>query len=427
MLRDRNFIFFAFILAVAFLAHSGASAQSVDSLRQKITENNQKIAELEAQIEQYSNLLNSTSKEAQTLKNALAALELTRKKLETDLALTTRQISKTSLTLEQLAEEIDIAEKKIALGVEVIAENIRQVQMTESQSVIEELLNNKSMSDTWNYMNALNTVQERVKIEVESVRDLRIELDEKRIAAIGEKAKLESYQKNLAGQKQVVLSTQTEKDKLLKDTQNKEANYRTILAEQIKQKEAFEKELMEYESQLKIAIDPSSIPSARAGLLSWPVKNVYGTQDFGYTAAAAKLYRTTGKHGGVDLRAAIGTPIKAALSGTVSEVEAINHKSGCQYGKFVLIKHPNGLSTIYGHLSTVYVSVGDTVITDDDIGLSGNTGYATGPHLHFGLYATQGIRVVDSGTIGSARCAGIKTVAATPAAYLDPMSYLSKP
>ena len=116
--------------------------------------------------------------------------------------------------------------------------------------------------------------------------------------------------------------------------------------------------------------------------------------------------------------------MKAALSGTVTEIESTNIRSGCQYGKFVLVKHANGLSTIYAHLSSVNVSKGSTVTTGEVIGYSGNTGYSTGPHLHFGVYASEGIKVVTADQLGSTYCAGIKTVAANPEAYLDPMLYL---
>jgi murein DD-endopeptidase MepM/ murein hydrolase activator NlpD len=110
----------------------------------------------------------------------------------------------------------------------------------------------------------------------------------------------------------------------------------------------------------------------------------------------------------------------ASLGGVVTDTEAVITKNGCQYGKFVLIKHSNGLSTIYGHLSQVNVTPGQAVSTGERIGYSGNTGYTTGPHLHFGVYATQGIRIINS--IGN--CVGIKTVSASLNAYLDPMLYL---
>lgn len=414
------------LIAGSFSFKEQLLAANIDDIRSKISENSQKIEEIQKQIDQYSTLLNSTSKEAQTLKSALSTLELTQKKLEANLKLTTTQISKTSLTLEELREDIIDTERKIASTSQAVAINLRSMHMAESESAIEELLKNKSISDTWDYINALKTIESRIKNELTDLQDLHEILGLKHSEALGEKTKLESYKIALSDQTKIVQSNKEEKDKLLKDTQNKESTYKTLLSEAVKEREVFERELREYESQLKITLDPSAVPGARSGILSWPLKDVYVTQYFGYTAAAAKLYKTTGKHGGIDLRAPVGTATYSALSGTVVDTEPIKHKKGCQYGKWVLIRHSNGLSTIYGHLSVVSVKPGDNVVTGDLIGYSGTTGFATGPHLHFGVYASAGIKIVDSSSLGSNNCIGIKTVAATPAAYLDPSAYLPK-
>lgn len=414
------------LIAGSFSFKEQLLAANIDDIRSKISENSQKIEEIQKQIDQYSTLLNSTSKEAQTLKSALSTLELTQKKLEANLKLTTTQISKTSLTLEELGEDIIDTERKIASTSQAVAINLRSMHMAESESAIEELLKNKSISDTWDYINALKTIESRIKNELTDLQDLHEILGLKHSEALGEKTKLESYKIALSDQTKIVQSNKEEKDKLLKDTQNKESTYKTLLSEAVKEREVFERELREYESQLKITLDPSAVPGARSGILSWPLKDVYVTQYFGYTAAAAKLYKTTGKHGGIDLRAPVGTATYSALSGTVVDTEPIKHKKGCQYGKWVLIRHSNGLSTIYGHLSVVSVKPGDNVVTGDLIGYSGTTGFATGPHLHFGVYASAGIKIVDSSSLGSNNCIGIKTVAATPAAYLDPSAYLPK-
>ncbi len=414
------------LVAGAFSFSGGVGyAANIDDIRSKIAENNQKIEEIQKQIDQYSTLLNTTSKEAQTLKNALSSLELTQKKLEANLKLTTTQISKTALTLEELSDDINVTEKKIASTSKAVAVNIRNMNMAESESAIEELLKNKSMSETWDYINALKTFEGRIKNELSDLQDLRKILGLKRDEAQGEKSKLESYKIALSDQTKVVQANKEEKDKLLKDTQNKESTYKNLLATAIKEREAFEKKLFEYESQLKIAIDPNSIPNARSGVLMWPLESVSVTQFFGKTVAAQRLY-TSGTHGGIDLRASNGTKVMAALSGTVIDTEGVRIKTGCQYGKWVLIRHPNGLTSIYGHLSLVTVNPGDTVLTGDTIGYSGNTGYATGPHLHFGVYASAGVKIVDSSSLGSSKCAGIKTVAAPTSAYLDPSAYLPK-
>lgn len=93
--------------------------------------------------------------------------------------------------------------------------------------------------------------------------------------------------------------------------------------------------------------------------------------------------RTQGIHGynGVDLAAATGTQILAAASGQV----IISRPSGWNggYGNYIVIKHPNGTQTLYAHLSANHVSTGEWVTKGQLIGLMGNTGKSTGPHLHF--------------------------------------------
>ena len=90
----------------------------------------------------------------------------------------------------------------------------------------------------------------------------------------------------------------------------------------------------------------------------------------------------TGKrkgHTGMDLAVPTGTPIRAALSGTVT----VSKYNAGGYGYYVMIDHGNGLTTLYGHCSQLQARVGQTVQAGDIIALSGSTGRSTGPHLHF--------------------------------------------
>lgn len=83
-------------------------------------------------------------------------------------------------------------------------------------------------------------------------------------------------------------------------------------------------------------------------------------------------------HQGIDLAAPIGTPIAAAAAGTVSTA---GWRDG--YGQTVVIDHGNGVTTLYAHQAAIGVSVGQTVGQGSIIGVVGNTGNSTGPHLHF--------------------------------------------
>lgn len=87
---------------------------------------------------------------------------------------------------------------------------------------------------------------------------------------------------------------------------------------------------------------------------------------------------SSGSHTGVDFHAASGTSVHAVGAGTVVEAGW-----GGAYGNQVVIKMNDGMYTQYGHLSSIGVSVGQTVTPGEQIGLSGATGNVTGPHLHF--------------------------------------------
>ncbi|MCS6833784.1 MAG: M23 family metallopeptidase, partial [Flammeovirgaceae bacterium] len=84
-------------------------------------------------------------------------------------------------------------------------------------------------------------------------------------------------------------------------------------------------------------------------------------------------------HHGIDLDLNVGEPIYAVFDGVVRIAK--NNRRG--YGNYVLIRHDNGLETLYGHLKTYFVRPGQLVKAGQMIGLGGNTGRSTGPHLHF--------------------------------------------
>lgn len=84
-------------------------------------------------------------------------------------------------------------------------------------------------------------------------------------------------------------------------------------------------------------------------------------------------------HNGLDVKVYVGDTIRAAFDGKVRIVKY--EPRG--YGKYIVIRHPNGLETVYGHLSKQIVKVDDVVRAGEPIGLGGNTGRSTGSHLHF--------------------------------------------
>ena len=90
-------------------------------------------------------------------------------------------------------------------------------------------------------------------------------------------------------------------------------------------------------------------------------------------------------HTGIDLVEPFGSPIYAADDGIVALVGS----SSTGYGNYVVIAHSGGLATLYGHLSTSLVKVGQAVTQGQPVGLEGSTGNSTGPHVHFELRINQ--------------------------------------
>jgi len=118
--------------------------------------------------------------------------------------------------------------------------------------------------------------------------------------------------------------------------------------------------------------------SAKRGFLKSPLKFAHMTSRFGNRRHPVLGYRKA--HEGIDYAAPVGTPVWAVGDGTVTTA---GWQGGC--GKTVVIRHRNGYATQYCHLSQILVSAGDRVTQKAVVGAVGQTGLATGPHLHFAV------------------------------------------
>jgi len=128
------------------------------------------------------------------------------------------------------------------------------------------------------------------------------------------------------------------------------------------------------------AQEVSAGTASSAGMI-WPVSGYSSiSSSFGYRIHPIYGYQKF--HSGIDIPAAAGTPVRAAASGTVI---AASYDSSM--GNYVIISHGNGVSTIYMHNSSVYVSAGQAVSQGDTISGVGTTGSSTGNHLHFSVKA----------------------------------------
>ncbi len=271
-------------------------------------------------------------------------------------------------------------------------------------------------------MRQIINLQTSLRSHVADLNGTKIELEGDKKETEEKKDDLKEFSNTLSDQKKVVAANTSEKNTLLTETKSQEAAYQALVKKRLEEKAALEKEIFEYESQLKYILDPSTIPSAGSSPFSWPTNDVYITQQFGKTSASGRLY-ASGSHNGTDFKALMGTAILALADGTVSgsgDTDATCNRTS--FGKWILVKHDNGLAATFAHLSVISVKSGEKVKRGQVIGYSGNTGYSTGPHLHISVYPNDAVNAENR---ASASCAG-KTYympIAAVNAYLDPMQY----
>lgn len=398
---------------------------AVEDLQRKIEERNRNIEQLNKEIKLYEELVDKTSQEAKTLQALIKGLEQNAKALNLDIQKTSAKIDVANLDIKKLDINIKSSEEKIEIFKDGIASSINEISRSEDISVVENLLNKKNLSELLIGIDAQLNFNNAIHKKVLELQQEKQVLQKNKNEQETKKKELVVLKTELSDKKKVVDNTKTERNQVLKETKNQEKNYQQMVADRQAKKTALEKEIFDYESQLKYTLDPSSIPKAGSMAWAWPVDKVLITQKFGKTNASKRLY-VSGTHNGVDFGVPIGTKVKAMGPGVVLGTGDTDVTcKGASFGRWVLIRFDNGLAATYAHLSVISTSKGQQVSTGDVIGYSGNTGYSTGPHLHISAYAADAVNVVDR---PSATCGGrIYTMPIAPVdGYLDPMVYFPK-
>jgi len=411
----------AAILAILLLIPINFShAQTVADLQKQIGQKNSDISSLEQEIAAYQSELDNLGQQKSSLNKSIQELDLTRKKLNADIAITQKKIDKTNLTIESLSSDISIKEDAIATNRDSISLGIKSTNEYEEGNIVGTLLSQNDFTTIWNDVDNIVAVRESIIKNIAQLKKAKGDLENTKNETVIAKNQLTALKSKLADQQKIVEQNTKEKNQLLKQTKNSESNYQKLLKDRIAKRDAFEKELRDYEAELQFILDPSKLPSS--GVLSWPLEKVFVTQLFGKTVAAKRLY-ASGTHNGVDFRASVGTPVMAMADGTVLGTGDTDLTcQGASFGKFVFIQYNNGLSSTFGHLSLIKAYEGEQVKRGEVVGYSGATGHVTGPHLHVSLYASQAVKMASK---ASASCDGrIYRLPVAPVnAYLDVLYY----
>ncbi len=257
-------------------------------------------------------------------------------------------------------------------------------------TILTTLLRNEHLSDSVADIQATVTLSQTLVDNVKRLGDLENQLTSQISSAQSDRAARQVERVDLVNRQYIVQDQQVAKQQLLAQTNDQEQVYQSQLSALEQQQQAISDEIAGIESILRKNIDPNLLPLPRPGVLLWPVKDGRMTQGYGRTDFAIKNYHSQW-HNGIDIDAvAVGTEVYAAEDGTV--IDTGNQDQFCPraaYGRFIEIKHNNGLTTLYGHLSRSIVTIGEKVKRGDVIGYLGKTGWATGPHTHFSVFASQ--------------------------------------
>jgi len=357
--------------------------KKIDEQNQRLKEINEELAQKEKELQNTRDEKSSLQREINTIKNNISQLNLN---IKAD------KINIEKLNLEINSLNYDIRDIELAVGdkEESVGEILRKIQRNGNQNFLTFLLKGNSLADSLLESQTLVDISSQLSIEIEHLKEFHTELNEKVAEVDNKKNNIERNTKNLEYRKVIVQDQESEKQIILEQTKNKEAEYQDQVEELRKIQDEIAGEISNIEDELRSKFDVSLLPIKRPGVLEWPIalKEDGGigiiTQHFGEISS---LYG--GKpHNGLDIGVPVGTPVVSTEDGIVIAVDNNDQSSWqkYQYGKHVLIEHNNNLATIYAHLSKQVVNKGDIVKRGDIIGYSGNTGYSTGPHLHFGVY-----------------------------------------
>ncbi len=391
---------------------------TVDGLKSTIQEKAQELQKINDEISKVeTNLNNSKSKEV-GIKKDISRLGANIQQLNLKVRAGEVTVETLRLELKDLSLSIGDIEEGIKSKRSAVASSLRLVQQKDSENIIMTILKNASLAASVAEAQNIMDLNDGLSLEISSLKSLQDELGEKLTTVDSKKQQIEKETLNAKYNKTLIEEQKTDREKLLNLTKAEQSVYAKRLEQLETEQEKITQVMEELEYKLRSTFDPSLLPLKRAGVLSYPISNPRLTQDYGATSFAQQAYKSK-FHNGLDFAAPIGTPIYAAEDGDVYAVH--NNDTGTlrwqkfQYGKYIIIKHDNNLATLYAHLSNQIVSADQKVKRGDIIGYSGNTGYTTGPHIHFTVFWAPSIQLKS---IPPAR--GLVPVGVT----IDPGDYL---
>ena len=362
----------AFLLLAIFPTVISVRAATKAEIQQQIQNAQNKKSELQTRQSNLQSQKNDAVAEKAALDKEIAELEDQIYNVNTIIWQKDDEIA-------QKEQEITDAEAQIQIYDASFKERARAMYMHGSTSYLDVLFGAQSLSDLMYKFELVSRIIDYDRNMLQEMADAKQKIVDAKAVIEDERAEQEEYRQVLQAQDdtlQVALSQ--------RETQIAEIN---ADIEKAKQEEAArDAEIQKLNDQINSMVSSgqassttsqaSSGPIQSTGSMIWPAISRTITSEYGTRFhPIQKVWKT---HTGLDIGASYGTPIAAADSG---RVVLAGWNGG--YGKCIMVDHGSGLSTLYGHCSSIAVSVGQTVSQGQTIGYVGSTGNSTGPHLHF--------------------------------------------
>ncbi len=349
------------------------------------------MSEYKAQLDGLSGVFEELEKEQEKLENEIANAqneqekqEVIKNQLDSQITNLTSQVTVLSdkiTLLEDNLQKTEIAlqqkEESIEANMDMFLQRVYAMYTTPPSSTIGLILGADSFAEMLTAVEFSARVAEQDNELLEIMKEELEGIEEDKRIIEEDKLELETSKTDLQD-KQGQLSVQ------LSQTNAQIQDLAALEAEYKKNQAAISQELKEVNLEIEAIYDKIQSLGEYSGTMTWPVPgHLYISSDFGWR------FGGTNYHTGFDIARAdaqgvgiYGKPTVAANSGTVIVANS-TYVQGRGYGIYVIVDHGGGISTLYGHLSKLAVSTGDTVTKGETIGYVGSTGWSTGPHLHF--------------------------------------------
>lgn len=398
----------AFVLCAALVLVTGVfptrvQAKSLDDLKKDYNElekeieaNQKKLENIQNQQASNAEKMKLLSSQAEAISGQLDVLNSQLSVLNADIADYDREISALDKKIADAQSKIDKIDSDIAATQEKISERLRATYMAGSSSWIEILLESDSISSLLLRIQLLASVTEndnklisKLEKQIEELNAAKAELDkgkkaleEKRSLLVEKKSELDSKNKTLSSKQSAYNANYRQISTLMTSLDKSSAEYQQELQRQYRKRAAFERQIDQLVSGGSQGGDNDYYDN---GEMLWPVpyKNSYISAGYGYYDPEGDGTYTM--HPAIDIvvrengvNVSYGKNIIAAQSGKVL-VRGYSDVGG----NYITIDHGDGYRTYYGHCSKIIASAGQYVEKGEVIAYIGNTGYVTGPHVHF--------------------------------------------